>query len=215
MKESGIPSLEKIEDLTLRKMFIDLDTYYHGNCRNKVDSIAKDAIRNRMVEKLQKHKNKKIMIIAHSMGSIIAFDTFYHLAPDISIDSFLTMGSPLGVPLIMRKILQEMNLPIHPKARIPTPESIQQFWFNFSDLNDKICVNYNLADDYCKNLHKVSPIDLLVNNKYQYKGENNPHKIYGYLQTPEVAKVILNFLESDQNIWTSWKATLNKIFHIE
>lgn len=205
LKETTIPGLEKIEDFTLRKMFIDLDTYYHGTCRNLPNCSAKEKSRERMVSILRKHESKKIMVLAHSMGSIIAFDAFTHLASDIPIDSFLTMGSPLGVPLIMRKILQELQIPIHPQAKIPTPHSIRKFWFNFSDLDDKICVNYNLSDDYYQNLHGVYPFDIIVKNRYEYKHKKNPHKIYGYLQTPEVAKVIYNFLSSEPSFWEKWK----------
>jgi hypothetical protein len=194
LKESSLLALEKIQDITLRKMFLDLDTYYHGSCRAKPELHAQSALREGFANLLRKHKHKKIMVIAHSMGGIIAYDTFSYLTPQIPIHTFITAGSPLGVPLVMKKILQEQNLPIHPKTRIATPECITNYWFNLSDLDDKICVNYNLADDYHCNSKKVGPLDIVVKNLYEYKGERNPHKIYGYLQTPEMAKLILNYL---------------------
>jgi hypothetical protein len=204
LKETSLPALEKIQDLTLRKMFLDLDTYYHGNCRVKSDFESKTAMRKGFAELLRKHKHKKIMVIAHSMGGIIAYDTFSYLTPTIPIHTFITCGSPLGVPLVMKKILQEQHLPIHPKTRIATPECLTTYWFNLSDLDDKICVNYNLADDYHSNNRQVGPLDMVVKNLYEYKGERNPHKIYGYLQTPEMAKLIFNFL-SETEKKTLWE----------
>ena len=43
------------------------------------------------------------MLIAHSMGSIIGFDVLTFLATDIKINTFITIGSPLGLPVIIKQ----------------------------------------------------------------------------------------------------------------
>ena len=66
-------------------------------------------------------------------------------------------------------------------------------WYNFSDLEDKVAINYNLGDDYEENSNRVRAIDKIVYNNYEYQGERNPHKSYGYLRTLELAQVIHDF----------------------
>ena len=58
------------------------------------------------------------------------------------------MGSPLGIPIIVSKIAEELKIS-HPKiAKLQTPPNIQNNWFNFSDIEDNVALNYNLNDDY-------------------------------------------------------------------
>lgn len=196
LNEHGFTGLDTLADMTIHRMFKDLDTYYHGNCRAKPELNAKQTIRKRLADVLSKHKKKKIMLIAHSMGSIIAFDTLKFVIPEISIDTFLTIGSPLGNAVILKKTLMELSQKLHKGVKIITPSNIQNAWFNFSDLDDKIVMNYNLADDFIENPNRVNPIDIIVENDYEYESEPNPHKAYGYLRTPQIAEIIDNFLHS-------------------
>ena len=194
LHEKRIGGIEKIVDSTIRRMFQDLDVYYYGFCKIDKEQIAQQAFRNRLIKVLQKHKQKRIMIIGHSMGSIIAYDTLIHEVPELKIDTFITIGSPLGFPLIIKKILVEQNIKIHSDAKPPTPENLTSGWYNFSDLDDKITLNYDLADDYLPNRQNIKPVDVVINNTYEYNGQKNPHKVYGYLQNEEVANVISGFL---------------------
>jgi hypothetical protein len=129
------------------------------------------------------------------MGTIISYDTLLHVVPQIKIDTFITLGSPLGLPIITKKILMELGWQITPHSKPPVPNNIKKCWLNFSDLNDKIAANYNLADDYKPNRHKILPTDFIVHNNYVYHGQKNPHKVYGYLRTPQMAEAMYNFLK--------------------
>ncbi len=44
----------------------------------------------------------------------------------------------------------------------------------------------------------------MLNNNYEYDGEENPHKSYGYLRAPEVSKVIYDFLYEDKPWLVKW-----------
>ena len=194
LHEKRIGGIEKIVDSTIRRMFKSLDAYYYGFCRVDNEQIAQQAFRNKLIEILQKYKHDRVMLIGHSMGSIIAYDTLTQDVPELKIDTFITVGSPLGFPIIIKKILAEQNIQIHSKAKPPTPENIISSWYNFSDLDDKITLNYNLADDYYPNSLNIKPVDIIINNNYEYNGQKNPHKVYGYMQDREVANVISGFL---------------------
>jgi hypothetical protein len=185
-----------ISDIIIHKYFKELEIYYTEECydENKAKFAAKDILRNRVVDVLDKYNSDEIMIIAHSMGSIIAYDVLTFILPGIKIDSLVTMGSPLGLPVIMGKIASEQNIRLQKKKRLETPPGVKRNWFNFSDLEDKVAINYDLADDYNENANGVKPIDFIVYNNYEINGERNPHKSYGYLRTPEFAKVLHEFL---------------------
>jgi hypothetical protein len=185
-----------ISDIIIHKYFRELEIYYTEKCydENNIKCNAKDIIRNRAVDVLEKYKNDEIMLVAHSMGSIIIFDVLTFILPELKIDTFITMGSPLGLPVIMSKIAAEQNMKVHNNEKLKTPPAVEMNWYNFSDLEDKVAMNYDLGDDYNENSKGVKAIDMIVHNNYQINGERNPHKIYGYLRTPEFSVVLYEFL---------------------
>ena len=189
-----------ISDVIIHRYFKELEMYYTEERSGEDDKkySVRDVIRNKAVDVLKKYKNDEIFLIAHSMGSIVIYDVLTFLLPQLKIDTLVTMGSPLGLPIVMSKIAAEEKLKPHIKEKLKTPPGVERYWYNFSDLEDKIAMNYNLADDYDKNSNGVQAVDFVVNNNYEVKGERNPHKSYGYLRTPEFSKVLSEFLEREE-----------------
>ncbi|BAX79591.1 PGAP1-like alpha/beta domain-containing protein [Labilibaculum antarcticum] len=189
-----------ITDSILSNYFKDLETYY------KVESIVetgsttkiKDLIRERLLTVLEKYKNDNIMLIAHSMGSIIAFDVLTFLNDHINIHTLLTIGSPLGLPIVVSKIAAEQRRKLNGQSFMITPSGVKNNWYNFSDILDKVALNYELADDFSENEFGVKPVDFLVVNNYEINGIPNPHKSYGYLRTAEFAKILNEFNISER-----------------
>lgn len=185
-----------VSDIIIRRYFQDLNDYYSSKKikqQNEICSV-KEAIRNRLARVLKKYRHKQILLIAHSMGSIIAYDVLYQLEPEIKIDTFITLGSPLGMPIVMNKVASEQKRKLNPANKLATPNNIVRQWFNYSDLRDMVALNYNLADDYAENLNSIGPKDKIVSNNYEYFGDKNPHKSYGYLRTAEMAAALNEFL---------------------
>jgi hypothetical protein len=129
------------------------------------------------------------------MGSVIAYDVLSLSPPEISVSTWVTIGSPLGVPAVMIKILAEQGVDYRKEFKARTPENILESWYNFSDLEDRVAVDITLKDDYQENSNHVCPIDAIVTNDYEYKGNQNPHKSYGYLRAPQLAEVVRRFLD--------------------
>jgi hypothetical protein len=138
------------------------------------------------------------------MGSIISFDVLTGSANGIDIDTFVTIGSPLGIPVVMEKIAAERKIDLKKEKKLSVPEKVTRRWHNFSDLHDKVAFNYNLADDYRANSKQVIPVDTVVYNDYEIDGERNPHKSYGYLRAPELSRVVLDFLTRDTSDFAIW-----------
>ena len=185
-----------LTDMILKKYFRDLDIYYTQECEDigDISCKARDLIRNRIAKSISKYKDYEILIVAHSMGSIIAFDVLNYIIPDKKINTLVTIGSPLGLPVVVGKIAAEQKSKNHGESIMATPPGITSKWFNMADIMDHVALNYKLADDFIANKGLVSPKDFLVQNNYQVNGKKNPHKSFGYLRTPEFSAILNDFI---------------------
>ncbi len=218
LSKNGIVNVEYLFDMVASWAFKDLHTYYRKKVKvNKKDEeAAKEIIRRRLHNALKKHKGKKIFLIAHSMGSIVAFDVLTFLAGDIPIHTLVTIGSPLGLSVIKREIFKEYHQEYTTTTKLPTPENIMQQWINIADLDDKVAMNYNLNDDYAENLQGIGPDDHLVKNNYQVGENKNPHKSFGYLRTKPLLEPLHAFLqEKDPNLLDKFLRYCKKILNIK
>lgn len=174
--------VDLLADAVLERRLQDLSIYYENEARRR-------DLRQRLYNVLKEHGSKQIVLLAHSMGSIIAYDVLRELGKDIptfKVAHFVTLGSPLGLPHVLYRIRQE-----HVTLRTP---SIVARWSNFADRRDPIAADVHLADDYDANALGVQVQDQLVLNTYERDGKRNPHKIWGYLRAPEVTSVLKTFI---------------------
>lgn len=176
----------------VEKKFRDLATYYSNKEKREL-------IRERLVSELKKHKKDDILLITHSMGTIISYEVLTFLCPEIKIDTLITIGSPLGFPLIKARIATEMNIKNKADMHLTTPDNISKYWFNLADINDKVAMGYKLSNDYTANINNVSVIDYQVHNDYKANGERNYHKSFGYLRTPELTNIVYKFIQTRRN----------------
>jgi pimeloyl-ACP methyl ester carboxylesterase len=185
-----------LNDLILEKYFRDLDAYYYDEINGKHQPV-RETLRDRLKSVLTEYKNDDILLIAHSMGSIIALDVLSLFKDEVQIDTLITIGSPLGLPVVVSKIVNELKLKNSETKKLEAPKSIKNYWYNFSDLEDRVAFNYKLNDDFSESSNGLKVTDFVVNNNYSSDGRHNPHKSYGYLRTPEVAEKIYQFLTKD------------------
>jgi hypothetical protein len=189
-----------VQKYMLGKLLKDL-AFYYDPARKLVaadDTLrpARAALDAFVTEKLRKHAGKEIMLIAHSMGSIISYNALRDIgqtdAP-VTVARLVTIGSPLGLPYVKGKILEERAY--DPTVR--TPSVVSKSWTNFADKDDPVALDEQLRDDYKKNKSGIRVTDDLIYNDYcAPNGERNPHKSYGYLRAPELSKHVQEFLES-------------------
>nr|WP_321398251.1 alpha/beta hydrolase [uncultured Desulfobacter sp.] len=170
--------MDRIADEVLQRKLKDLHRYYtNPEDRNKL----RDRLRNAIID----NQSKRIMILSHSMGTIIAYDVLREMGethPRLEIDHLVTIGSPLGLPHVKYKIQEERNY-------VRTP-SIVKKWSNFADKRDPVSFDVYLSGDYAPNSDGIQVKDDLVANDWG----GIHHKSYGYLRTPEVSKAIRSFI---------------------
>lgn len=203
-----------VTDSLIHKYFEDLDAYYNLSHENHSHQSwnSRVAIRERLVRVLKKHQRDKIMLIGHSMGSIIAFDVL-DIYQDLKIDTFVTIGSPLGLPVVIGRIASERSNSAANDKKLKTPNSIRSAWYNLADLEDKVAFDFTLADDYVPNIFGIKPNDKQVVNDFSYRRIRNPHKAYGYLRTPELSSIVHRFVSvKESNRWERFTDSLQKGF---
>ena len=126
--------------------------------------------------------DRPILLLAHSMGSVIAYDSLWEMShdgrDDLGIDLLVTMGSPLGQAYVQRRILGHE---CHGKERYPT--NIRR-WVNLAAVGDMTAVDPVLANDFAEMLELglVESIeDVEIFNAFRLAGVLNEHAEYGYL----------------------------------
>ncbi|MEE9368965.1 MAG: hypothetical protein V3V05_08875 [Pontiella sp.] len=215
LKKNLKETFPEIMTMLMERYFSDLDTYYSEECiaLQNENYSAKAAIQERLRSILQEYADHEILLISHSMGSIVAFDVLWAASESFSVRTFVTMGSPLGLPPIIARIFQAQK-DLLPQLKQPrAPDCIWPHWYNISDRRDTVALDHTLRDDYAVNVKGLKVVDLLVTNDYQINGESNPHKSYGYLRTPEVARIIDTFLTDrrDEGIFGKCNLILGNI----
>lgn len=177
-----LTGLDEAGEIFLREKLADLVVYYD-------DASQRTELRKLLRDALVANRGKRIMLLSHSMGTIVAYDVLREIGrndPDFVVDHFVTLGSPLGLPYVVRKIADEWERP-----RVP---SIVRRWSNFAERRDPIAFDVHLGDDYTSSDRDVAVRDALVINTYPGRpGPWRYHAAFGYLRTPEVSRVIRDF----------------------
>ncbi len=195
-----------LTDLIIKHFFKDLDIYLTQKCveENKSDCLAKDIIRDKITDALKKNRRKDILLIAHSMGTIVTYEVLIQSEKELEIDSLITIGAPLGVPFIFDKLKNDLSVVPEDNNKLRTPENIKTEWINLADAEDKVAQSNDLKELFKSNSNEVGPTSYSVLNDYQSEGIENPHKSFGYLRTPELAQIIEDFLCRGKNKFIIW-----------
>ena len=141
--------------------------------------------------------DRPVLLIAHSMGSVIAFEalrqTSHDDGPVVAVDLLLTMGSPLGQRYIQRR------LEGHDKTGILRwPNNIRR-WINLTAVGDLTAIDPILGDDFApmKEMGLIADIeDRPLFNYFRLNGHLNVHSEYGYLVNEVTAKIVTEWWRS-------------------
>ncbi len=193
--------INALANWVLEKTMKDLAFYYDESrqIRDRKETIrqARQVLMGELQDALRPHADDRVMVIAHSMGSIIAYDVLRDMGrtdQPVRVRDFVTIGSPLGLPHVKGNIYREREH-YSKKAPVRTPTIVTDRWINFADRKDGVALDTHLADDYAPNDAGIPVTDDLVINDYVgTTGEANSHKSYGYLRTPELSRCVAEFL---------------------
>ena len=168
----------------------DLMRYVHN--RNDIAMHTREMLK--MPLRAAWEAGRPVLLAAHSMGSVIAYDALWEMSRDVRdklrIDLLLTMGSPLGQGYLQRRILG------HDKPGAERyPDNIRR-WVNLSAVGDMTAVNPYLKNDFGEmvRLGLIEHIDdIEIFNFFRLDGELNVHAEYGYLVNKVTAAVVADW----------------------
>ena len=163
----------------------------HRYLRNKNDLADHTRQMLKMPLRAAHEAGRPTLLIAHSMGSVIAYDALWQMthedADELNIDLFVTMGSPLGQRYMQKRLLGGVYT-----GERRYPRNIHR-WINLSAVGDLTSIDPTLADDFeeMPALGLVDSItDLRLDNWFRLDGDFNAHAEYGYLANGKTARTV-------------------------
>lgn len=104
---------------------------------------VRDKLRELLLNDLRKAATlgEKLVLVTHSMGTMVAYDVLRHCADRPHVDTLFTLGSPLGVTEVQEGLQED------PQRPIDFPPELGR-WINVYDPLDPICGADPRLDDY-------------------------------------------------------------------
>lgn len=154
-----------VANLTMWQMTRDVRTYLS---RRKVRRAVHDIVGPPL-------EGERCVVVAHSLGSVVAYWLLTEMGSDSSVPLLVTAGSPLGGESVKRRLPSPLGMPAGVEA-----------WLNVSDPRDPVAIHGELGGStFPADIDNFSDID----NK-----AHGPHSIVGYLSDPRVATRIAQAL---------------------
>ena len=166
--------------------------YNHQGIGRAVREVLKNHLRTAF------DRDEPVLLIAHSMGSVIAYDALWELwfedkRPQ-QIDLFVTIGSPLGMDFVQRRLLGHGRR--HDRM---LPGNIKR-WANVAAHGDLTALDPVLCDDFRPLLSSGFTEYIKdytdVYTYYRNAAGLNFHRSYGYLAHPLLGELVTRWWRS-------------------
>ena len=155
-------------------------------------------IQERLVVPLRKAllSGDDIALVAHSMGSIVAYDVLWRFSRLTDyrelwrrkVPYWITLGSPLGAESVRENLYDADE-----SDELWYPANVE-YWVNMTARDDFIAHRTNINDDFgvMRERNLVGGMDDVpeICNFFVDEEGSNPHKLYGYLNHPSFARLL-------------------------
>lgn len=196
LADFGAPLLgaSLIKDRVVARIAPEIGAYWDADrgYRSEVDQRVRDPLEHAL------DRRDQVLVIAHCLGSVAAYNVLWQLSHDAGADDrgkvecLITFGSPLGDNTVKSRLdgAGEQGAARYPSNVLN--------WHNVSAEDDYMCHDKNVADDFKPMLthHLISQIrDYRMYNLAVRFGRSNPHCSLGYLMHPRMARLIADWVE--------------------
>ncbi|HWJ06417.1 MAG TPA: S8 family peptidase [Steroidobacteraceae bacterium] len=127
------------------------------------------------------------VVIAHSQGSMIAYDVLSRLSLDeCDVRLFVTIGSPLGITEVqdqMKRLTKQESLAV--------PQCVTR-WINAADPRDPVALDARIRSEFDASPRGVKVEDVQVLNP---DAPEHPHSGSGYLRTEDVRAAVMDAVD--------------------
>ena len=125
------------------------------------------------------------VVVAHSLGTVIAYDCMKRVAGCQPVDGFITLGSPLGLDEVQDKLQPGWSR----SSGFPH-ETLTGGWVNLFDRLDPVCgLDPVLGNDFCRS-DAVTVEDVAVQNHGAWR-----HSATKYLRQPAFTQALRRLLQ--------------------
>lgn len=190
-----VPLLTKIFGTRLMRSRVREVQQYFADM-NGTATVARTMV----IDALQRawSNGQRVVLMCHSFGSVVAYDALWQLsrqhASASRVELFLTMGSPLTMLYIRRRLL---GAHLNGVQRYPT--NIMR-WVNLAAIGEVTALDRKLAVCFSdmRRFGLIEDIDddLRLVNQFHGPDGLNVHKCYGYIANQNVARRILTTVDA-------------------
>ncbi|MFD7132308.1 serine peptidase [Streptomyces sp. NPDC059894] len=113
-----------VVEKTVKLFFPEVARYFDG---------GRDAVRERVREALLRHRPE--VVVAHSLGSVVAYEVLHGLGDELDVRLLLTLGSPLALPHAVFHRLDPA-----PEGGVGARPATVRRWVNVADVGDFVAV---------------------------------------------------------------------------
>lgn len=185
-----------LPDPRVKAMIRDTLRYFENT-----DGVA-DRIRQDVKNEIERtcEQSESVCVVSHSMGAVIAYESLWSLSHDderpADVDLFLTLGSPLGMNYVQKRLLGLRD------GTGRYPAGIKE-WVNVTAVGDLVSVDEHVEDDFApmvaqQGVGRIRDIHENIYTAFRNEQGLNPHRSYGYLVHPEVGSAIARWLRGDE-----------------
>ena len=166
------------------------------------DSEFGSLVRGRMSDPLKQamNRNDEILVVTHSLGTMVAYDTFWKFShtseyrrrySSKKIDLWITLGSPLADTTVKRNLKGARADGLR-----RYPHNVRR-WVNVAAEDDYISHDSTVGNDFrmMRTLKPPTKVeDREIYNLAVRSGKSNPHHGCGYLVHPAVVAYVADWL---------------------
>jgi hypothetical protein len=120
-------------------------------------------------------RDEPCVVVAHSLGSVVAYNVLHQRAAGSNVRALVTLGSPLGLQSVYDRLPSA-------KGKRTVPRDIGE-WYNARDPVDIVALHEVPAD-------RFTGEPRVENASHVANGTGNHHGIRGYLSDAEIARRI-------------------------
>lgn len=180
-----------LPDPRVKEMIYDTAPYFDNrdNVANAIRHIVKQLICQAT------GSSERVLLIGHSMGAVIAYEALWQLTHvdkrPCQVELFLTLGSPLGMRYVQKRLLGQ-------EERTKTyPAGIAR-WENVSAVGDLISLDQTMRDHFAPMVAQGAVKSIRdhcgdVYNWFRNDSGLNVHRSYGYLVNPVVGRLVADW----------------------
>lgn len=135
------------------------------------DEHVRGSVLKRVIDELDQRQNNRVLIIAHSLGTVVALDLIRRLPPGVLVPMLVTVASPLANPEFL-KVFEKEN------ARFEFPFGVVESWVNLYNPQDHVAGGAGIQ--------RLRPEAQDVVRKVG----RNVHSLAAHLEDPTIGRVV-------------------------